>query len=84
MRIETSTYAKTNFGQVLDATAHEPVVIQKSGRNVAVLLSFENYERLTHLEDQSWISQAKASETEGFAGVEASQQFLDDLLNAQD
>jgi antitoxin Phd len=84
MKTQTATYAKTNFGRVLDDAARGPVLIQKSGRCVAVLLSFENYERLSQLEDQYWINQAKASEADGFAGAEASQQFLDNLLNAQD
>jgi prevent-host-death family protein len=42
----TATDAKNKFGQVLEEAQREPVRIQKSGRDVAVLLSAAEYERL--------------------------------------
>ena len=33
---------------MLDKAQHEPIAIQKQGRNAAVLLSYEEYERLTN------------------------------------
>ena len=43
----TATDAKNKFGQVLEEAQREPVRIQKSGRDVAVLVSAAEYERLT-------------------------------------
>ncbi|KKB11488.1 hypothetical protein VE25_12340 [Devosia geojensis] len=42
----TATDAKNKFGQVLEEAQREPVRIQKNGRDVAVLLSAAEYERL--------------------------------------
>jgi prevent-host-death family protein len=46
MSIITATDAKNKFGQVLEEAQREPVRIQKSGRDVAVLISAAEYERL--------------------------------------
>ena len=42
----TATDAKNKFGQVLEMAQAEPVRIQKNGRDVAVLLSPEQYREL--------------------------------------
>lgn len=42
----TATDAKNRFGQLLEAARTEPVHIQKNGRDVAVILSPEEYRRL--------------------------------------
>jgi prevent-host-death family protein len=42
----TATDAKNRFGQLLEMSRTEPVHIQKNGRDVAVLLSPEEYARL--------------------------------------
>ena len=41
--------AKNRFGEMLDLARREPVHITKKGRNVAVVLSTEEFERLTEL-----------------------------------
>lgn len=46
----TATDAKNKFGQVLEMAQAEPVRIQKNGRDVAVVLSPEQYAALV---DQS-------------------------------
>jgi prevent-host-death family protein len=46
MSIITATEAKNKFGQVLEAAQAEPVHVQKNGRDVAVVLSPEQYARL--------------------------------------
>jgi len=40
--------ARENFAALLEKAQHEPVTIQKQGRNAAVLISYEEYERLTN------------------------------------
>lgn len=42
----TATDAKNRFGQVLEMAQAEPVRIQKNGRDVAVVLSPEEYRKL--------------------------------------
>ena len=42
----TATDAKNRFGQVLEMARAEPVRIQKNGRDVAVVLSPEQYSQL--------------------------------------
>ncbi|MBZ0104105.1 MAG: type II toxin-antitoxin system Phd/YefM family antitoxin [Sulfuricella denitrificans] len=49
MRTISATEAKQGLAGVLDAAMREPVVIQRQKRNVAVVLSMQDYERLTRL-----------------------------------
>ena len=42
----SATDAKNRFGQVLEAAQAEPVHIQKNGRDVAIVVSPEEYRRL--------------------------------------
>lgn len=42
----TATDAKNRFGQVLEMAQAEPVRIQKNGRDVAIILSAEEYAKL--------------------------------------
>lgn len=42
----TATEAKNRFGQVLEMAQAEPVRIQKNGRDVAIVLSPEQYAAL--------------------------------------
>ena len=39
--------AKYGFGRLIDVARSEPVVIAKHGRQVVVVVAFEEYERLT-------------------------------------
>lgn len=42
MRSMTSTYAKNNFGSLLDAVRREPVLLMKNGRPAAMIVSVED------------------------------------------
>ncbi|MSO70267.1 MAG: type II toxin-antitoxin system Phd/YefM family antitoxin [Alphaproteobacteria bacterium] len=46
MRYISATDAKQKFAALLDAAQREPVTIRKQKRDVAVLVSAEDYERL--------------------------------------
>jgi antitoxin Phd len=46
----TATDAKNRFGQVLEMAMSEPVRVQKAGRDVAVIVSAEEYRRLKALD----------------------------------
>jgi prevent-host-death family protein len=47
MQTISSSEARNNLAAMLEKAQHEPIAIQKQGRNTAVLLSYEEYERLT-------------------------------------
>ncbi len=49
MRYVSASEAKQGFAAVLDAAQREPVVIRRQKRDVAVLMSVADYERLTRL-----------------------------------
>jgi prevent-host-death family protein len=46
MKHFTATEAKNRFGEMLEISAVETVVIEKNGRDVAVLLSKAEYDRI--------------------------------------
>ncbi len=47
MRILTATDAKNRFGELIDMAQVEPVRVQRQGRDVAVVLSPEEFRRLS-------------------------------------
>ena len=49
MRTVTASEAKRGLALVIETAAREPVVIQRQKRDVAVVLSMQEYERLTRL-----------------------------------
>lgn len=46
MKAVAATEAKNHLGAVLDDAQHEPIVIRRQGRDIAVILSMADYERL--------------------------------------
>lgn len=52
MKSLTASEAKNRFGMLLDWARQEPVVIEKQGRQVAVMLSWEEYDHLSKLANQ--------------------------------
>jgi prevent-host-death family protein len=49
MRTISATEAKQTFAGLLEAAAREPILIRRQKRDVAVMLSIQEYERLTRL-----------------------------------
>jgi prevent-host-death family protein len=49
LRYFSATDAKQGLAEVLDAAQREPVTIRRQKRDVAVVLSMAEYERLTRL-----------------------------------
>jgi prevent-host-death family protein len=52
MRSVSAHDAKARFGQLLDTARREPVVIERHGRAVAVVLSKEDYDELNEIKLQ--------------------------------
>ena len=72
--------AKAKFGQCLEAALTDSVIIRKSKREVAVMLSIQEYERLHAMEDQLWILKAEIAAQEGFLTAQESNDFLKSIL----
>jgi prevent-host-death family protein len=53
MKTMASTEAKSHFGVLLDTAQREPVAIEKKGRPVAVIVSYEEYRNHEHLKLES-------------------------------
>lgn len=49
MRTISASEAKQGFANLIDIASREPVVIQRQKRDVAVVLSMAEYERLTRV-----------------------------------
>lgn len=47
MKTETATDARKRFGKLVDIAQSEPVRVQRHGRDVAVVLSPEEFRRLS-------------------------------------
>ncbi len=81
MRQVSATEAKQSFGAILDAAQREPVVIRKQKRDVAVVLSMEEYERLRALnvkDFQDFCDRVGREAQEKGLTEEGLQQLLDD------
>jgi prevent-host-death family protein len=75
MAIISATEAKQRFAALLDAAQREPVRIQRHERDVAVLLSAQEYEEIRKLRAQELIR--LTNETGQYA---ASQGMTDEVL----
>jgi prevent-host-death family protein len=49
MRSVSASEAKQGLAGVIEAAAHEPVVIRRQKRDVAVVMSMQEYQRLARL-----------------------------------
>jgi prevent-host-death family protein len=54
MQIVSATEAKQSFGAVIDKAQREPVMIRKQNRDVAVIMSIEDYQRITRINIQEF------------------------------
>ena len=84
MNTFTAKEAKNNFGRLLDEARRVPVFIKKNGRQVAVMMSAEEYEFLETLSDAYWGKRAIEAGKQGFIGVKKSEKLLKHMLNARD
>jgi prevent-host-death family protein len=80
----TATELKNRLGAYLDTALIEPVFVQKSGRDIAVLMSRQHYAYLQALEDEIWALRAQLAEQSGYLGAEETQQALHALLHKDD
>ncbi len=83
MRGATATEIKNKFGQILEEAMSEPVIIEKNGRQVAVMMSMAEYKHLIELEDRYWGEMALKSVQEGFMTEKETRRWLERKLDAQ-
>ncbi len=78
-----ATEMKNKLGRYLQMALTEPVVVEKTNQQVAVLISMKEYERLTKLEDSYWGERAKAAEAEGYLSETETKKFIASSLNVK-
>ncbi len=54
MQVVSATEAKQTFAAVIDKAQREPVIIRKQNRDVAVIMSIEDYQRITRINIQEF------------------------------
>ncbi|HZT43964.1 MAG TPA: type II toxin-antitoxin system Phd/YefM family antitoxin [Chthonomonadaceae bacterium] len=81
MTTATATDVKNHFGEYIEKAQREPVIVQKSGRKVAVIISQADYERFEALEDRYWSERARMAQESGYIGSEETMTFLKGRLD---
>ena len=80
-----ASMAKNKFGELLDNARREPIIIEKHARPTAVLMAYEEYQRLQEIEDRFLAERADDVVIKGkWLGVEESKKLLNDALNEKD
>jgi prevent-host-death family protein len=80
MKKMTSTSAKTNFGEVLTTSQREPVIVEKNGKAIGVVISYEafkDYQETMKAQDRYWGE--LADQAKEMMGVEKSAKFFKDF-----
>jgi len=73
--VNASDIEKT-MAHYLDEVLDEPILIEKIHTPFAVLLSYNEYERLKSFEDAYWAEKALKAESDGYIGQEESLKFI--------
>ncbi|CAN5188162.1 hypothetical protein BH09SUM1_BH09SUM1_06750 [soil metagenome] len=83
MHTVSATEAKTRLGEFLDLSRDEPIAIQRGGKDAAVLISNDEYERLVAIEDAWWGERARQAEENGLLSSSATEQRLTKLMKSK-
>lgn len=51
-QVFNATKAKTHFGEILMNSMKEPIIIEKNGKKVSVIISYKNYQKLIEQEEE--------------------------------
>ena len=79
MKTMTATDAKQSFGSLLSMVEKEPVTIQKTNKDVAVVISAQQYQELKRIQDIVYGEAAKLAIKEGIISATESEDFLNSL-----
>jgi PHD/YefM family antitoxin component YafN of YafNO toxin-antitoxin module len=83
MKTVKATEMKNKMGQYFQLAMAEPISVQRNGHPIAILLSVNEYERLTRIEDAYWGEKTKAAEAEGFLSEKETKEFMKASLNVK-
>jgi antitoxin Phd len=81
MKTLTATELRHKFGEVVEGLKLEPVLVEKSGRPVAVILSYEDFQRFEDLEDAWWGEQARKAASEGLLSAKETMSWVEERMN---
>jgi prevent-host-death family protein len=81
MKTVAATEAKNRFGAIIDDAQREPIVIRRQDRDVAVVLSMADYERLRSGNAKAFLELRNAVAAEA-AAAGLTDDVLGDLLSA--
>ncbi|MEI6346254.1 MAG: type II toxin-antitoxin system prevent-host-death family antitoxin [bacterium] len=82
--IFTAKEAKNNFGRLLEEARQSPVAVMKNGRQVAVVMSVEEYNEFEARRDAYWGELSVHAHKKGYIGVAKSRKLLTEALHARD
>ena len=77
MQTVSATDIKNRFGEYIEISRDGPVQVNRTGRPVAVLMSWKDYERMSALEDAYWGMMALQAEKSGYLSAEDTAKFLE-------
>jgi antitoxin Phd len=81
MTTMTATEVKKRFGELGDQVRSGPIRVTKSGRDAMVIVSADEYDRLTEMEDRLWGERALEVVRSGKPlGLEATAQWIQNLV----
>jgi prevent-host-death family protein len=83
MKTVPATEAKNRLGAILDDAQREPIVIRRQGRDIAVVLSMADYERLRSGNIQAFLDLRNQVAAEAAANG-LTEERLDELLADDD
>ncbi|MHC1698813.1 MAG: type II toxin-antitoxin system Phd/YefM family antitoxin [Geobacteraceae bacterium] len=76
MKEMPSTKAQNNFGSLLTDTETGPVIITRNGHQVAVVISFRDFQKFTELDDRYWVRLAMEAIEEGYLSDDETEDWL--------
>jgi prevent-host-death family protein len=75
MKINATEFG-TQLGQYLSTVAKEPIIIEKTGNPMAVIMSYTDYERFQEIEDAFWALRALEAEKSGYLGEKSLSELM--------
>lgn len=75
----TATELKNQIGTFIQKAHQEPIIVEKFGKPSVVLISYEDFERFSGLEDFYWASLAHKAINQGYLTPEESEKRLKEM-----
>ena len=76
-----ATAAKQTFGNCLSNVVGGPIIIEKTGKPAAVMVSYDEFIRLNELEDRLLLKNAIEAANEGFLDENESKNWFNSMNN---